>query len=103
MLYFLTQYTITCALKSISAQLVASLYYVTVIYAAVISFFVWHVVPGSMAMLGILLVIGGGVLCILSERRQTESVQKKEEELKKNMQERLEAQRLFTRWKKLKI
>ncbi len=68
-LYFFTQYMLTCALGMVSAQLVASLYYVTVIYAAIFSFFIWHVTPNYFTMFGILLVISGGVLCILAERK----------------------------------
>src|SRR5579885_2089998 len=43
--YFATQYASTMALKYINAQLVASLFYSNIIYAAVISQFVWHTLP----------------------------------------------------------
>ena len=66
-LYFLTQYASTAALRYINAQLVGTLFYSNIIYAAVISLFIWHILPGATTLLGMVLIIAGGILCIRVE------------------------------------
>lgn len=66
-LYFLTQYASTSALRFVNAQLVGTLFYSTIIYAAVISLFIWHILPGATTLSGMVLVIAGGILCIRVE------------------------------------
>lgn len=67
LLYFLTQYASTAALKYINAQLVGSLFYSNIIYAAIISLFVWDILPSMATLLGMVLIILGGILCIRVE------------------------------------
>jgi len=63
-LYFLVQYMMTLALQFVTAQLVMILFYSNIIYAAVISIFVWGVIPSMLTFIGMFLIIVGGILCI---------------------------------------
>jgi len=68
-LYFLTQYTMAYALRFSNAQLVGALFYANIIYAAIISQVVWHILPTMLTFAGMLLVIVGGILCIRVEQQ----------------------------------
>ncbi|MDX1900879.1 MAG: DMT family transporter [Gammaproteobacteria bacterium] len=67
--YFLTQYTMASALKYANAQLVGSLFYATIIFAAIFSFIFAHILPSGLTLCGMMLVILGGIACVLTERR----------------------------------
>lgn len=66
-LYLATQYTMTAALRYANPQLVGSLFYSNIIYAAAYSQFVWHILPSNPTLLGMVLISVGGVLCIHAE------------------------------------
>ena len=66
-LYFLTQYASTAALRYINAQLVGTLFYSNIIYAAVMSLFIWHILPGATTLVGMVLIIAGGIYYIRVE------------------------------------
>lgn len=66
-LYFLTQYSSTLALRYANAQLVSALYYSNIIYATLLSYFIWHTLPTTMTFLGMTLIIIGGIYCIAIE------------------------------------
>lgn len=66
-LYFFCQYASTAALKYVNAQLVGSLFYSNIIYATVISQFVWHTLPSYLTVVGMVFIIIGGILCIRVE------------------------------------
>jgi drug/metabolite transporter (DMT)-like permease len=68
-LYFLTQYTMSYALRFSNAQLVGALFYANIIYAAIISQVVWHILPSMLTFAGMLLVVIGGILCIRVEQQ----------------------------------
>jgi drug/metabolite transporter (DMT)-like permease len=67
-LYFLTQYATTAAMKYANPQLVGSLFYSNIIYAAIISLFLWNIFPTASTLAGMVLIILGGILCIRVER-----------------------------------
>jgi len=67
-LYFLTQYATTAAIKYANPQLVGSLFYSNIIYAAIISVFAWNILPTTSTLSGMVLIILGGILCIRVER-----------------------------------
>ncbi len=67
-LYFVTQYAMTAAIKFTNPQLVGSLFYSNIIYAAIISIFVWNLLPSASTLSGMVLIILGGILCIRVER-----------------------------------
>lgn len=75
-LYFATQYIITAALKYANPQLVGSLIYSNIIYAAAISQFVWNTLPSNSTLLGMLLITIGGLLCIHAEHTTNLQVNK---------------------------
>lgn len=66
-LYFATQYTMTAALRYANPQLIGSLFYSNIIYAAAFSQFVWSILPSNSTLLGMVLITIGGVLCIHAE------------------------------------
>lgn len=78
-IYFLTQYASMNALRFASAQLVSTLFYSNIIYAAIISFVVWNTVPSLFTLCGMLLIVFGGILCI----RESHQLQKRNELLQK--------------------
>lgn len=63
-LYFFTQYAFTIAIRFAPPQLVSSLMYVNIVYAALISILVWGVYPSLLTFSGMVLIIMGGILCI---------------------------------------
>lgn len=73
-LFFLSQYSMTYALKFINAQLVSTLLYMNVINSAVISWFFWDLIPNSSTVIGIALTILGGILCIRAEHQYTKRI-----------------------------
>ncbi len=64
LLYFLTQYAFTAALRFAEPQLVSSLMYVNIIYSVFISIFAWSVYPDWLTYTGMILIISGGIFCI---------------------------------------
>jgi len=74
LLYFLTQYTMANALKYANAQLVGALFYATIIYAALFSVFIHHVALEKLTLYGIVLVILGGIMCVLVERKKQKKI-----------------------------
>lgn len=74
LLYFLTQYTMANALKYANAQIVGALFYATIIYATFFSVFINHIIPDSLTKYGIILVMTGGIMCILTERRSQRKI-----------------------------
>lgn len=68
-LYFTAQYLSTSALKYINAQLFASLYYANIIYAVLISLFVWSILPTTATFIGMAFIFFGGIFCIRVEHR----------------------------------
>ncbi|RDI40976.1 hypothetical protein AQULUS_13660 [Aquicella lusitana] len=81
-LYFLTQYAATSALKYAHAQLVGSLFYANILYATAISQFVWNILPALSTLAGMVLIIIGGLLCIHVEHTTHQhSTALKEDEL----------------------
>jgi drug/metabolite transporter (DMT)-like permease len=73
-LYFLTQYGFTAALRFVEAQLVGSLMYANIVYSALISIFFWGVYPNWQTYCGMLFIIVGGIYCIhvANQKPQTE-------------------------------
>ena len=67
---FLSQYILTYALRNANAQLVSTLLYMNVINAAVISAIFWDTLPTGITVIGILLTIIGGILCIRVEHHR---------------------------------
>jgi drug/metabolite transporter (DMT)-like permease len=66
-LYFLVQCTTTYALKFANAQLVSTLFYSNIIFAAILSQLLWHTFPSSTTWVGVVLIVAGGILCIRAE------------------------------------
>lgn len=68
-LYFTSQYLANASLKYGNPQLISSLMYSNVVYATMISFFIWNTLPAISTWIGMLLIIIGGILCIRVEHR----------------------------------
>jgi drug/metabolite transporter (DMT)-like permease len=68
-LYFLVQYTTSYALKFANSQLVATLFYSNIIFAAILSNVLWQTIPSLGTDMGIILIVTGGILCIRVEKR----------------------------------
>ena len=66
-MYFLTIYVATEALKYAEAHLVGALFYSNILFAAAISQFVWNILPSVSTLFGMVLIIIGGILCIYTE------------------------------------
>jgi drug/metabolite transporter (DMT)-like permease len=68
-LYLLLQYSTTYALRYINAQLLSTLFYANIVFAAIISWLLWQSLPSMMTAIGIILIVVGGALCIRIERQ----------------------------------
>lgn len=68
-LYFLVQCTASYALKFTTPQLVSTLFYSNIIFAVILSDLVWHTELTYRTLLGIILIVSGGILCIRAEYR----------------------------------
>jgi drug/metabolite transporter (DMT)-like permease len=66
-LYFLVQHATSYALKFANAQLVSTLFYSNIIFAAILSQLLWHTLPSMATWLGVVLIVVGGILCIRAE------------------------------------
>lgn len=73
-MFFASQYIMTIALKFANAQLISSLLYMNVLNSAVISALFWHVLPTQFMLLGMILTIMGGILCIRAEHRHNKQM-----------------------------
>lgn len=73
-LFFLSQYTMTIALKHINAQLVTTLLYMNVINSAVISWLFWDLIPTGATIIGIAFTVLGGVLCVRAEHHYAKRI-----------------------------
>lgn len=74
-LYFTSQYLANASIRYASPQLIGSLMYSNVVYAAIIAFFVWHTLPSMMTVAGMMLIIVGGIACIRVENRPTAKIE----------------------------
>lgn len=68
-LYFCSQYFLVIGLKYTSAQLVTCLLYSNIIFAAIISEWLWHEFPPALTLAGMVLTVIGGMLCIVVEHK----------------------------------
>jgi drug/metabolite transporter (DMT)-like permease len=66
-LYFSSQYLANASMKYANPQLISSLMYSNVIYAAIISLLVWNILPSLHTVIGIILVVVGSIACIRIE------------------------------------
>lgn len=69
-LYAISQYFVIFALRFANPQLVCALFYTNIVFSALISIFIWKVVPNALTVSGIILTVLGGVLCIRAEHVQ---------------------------------
>jgi len=67
--YFATTALFAYACKLISVTLVSILFYFTIVFTALLDWLVWHRLPDLFTVIGILLVILGGILSILLEKK----------------------------------
>ena len=82
-LYLLVQYVTTYALQYINAQLLSTLFYSNIVFAAIISWLIWQSLPSMMTWVGVALIVTGGVLCIRSEQQaQRQIYQSRSQELR---------------------
>lgn len=66
-LYFTSQFLGNASMRYGNPQLISGLMYANVLYGAIISVFVWGMVPTVMTWIGIVLVMIGGIACIWVE------------------------------------
>jgi drug/metabolite transporter (DMT)-like permease len=78
-LYFLVQCTTTYALKFANAQLVSTLFYSNIIFAAILSQLLWGALPSLTTWFGVVLIVGGGILCIRTEHLRNKITQRQSE------------------------
>ncbi|MDR3477145.1 MAG: DMT family transporter [Gammaproteobacteria bacterium] len=74
-LYLLLQYSTTYALQYINAQLLSTLFYANIVFAAIISWLIWHSLPSAMTWVGVVLIVVGGALCIRVEQQSLEQIE----------------------------
>lgn len=77
LLYFTSQYMANASMRYANPQLISSLMYSNVLYAAIISLILWGSLPSLLTFIGILLIIVGGISCIRIEHISTFSAAKK--------------------------
>lgn len=73
-LYSCSQFFVTLALRFANPQLVSSLLYMNIVNSAIISALIWRVMPTWLTMIGIVLTIFGGVLCIRVEHQHRQRI-----------------------------
>lgn len=69
LLYFASQYLVSIALRYVNAQLVMTLLYANIIFSALIGVVIWHHVPTVMSLIGIIVTVASGIMCIRIEYR----------------------------------
>lgn len=74
LLYFFVQCAASYALKFANPQLVSTLFYSNIIFAAIISALLWHTAPSLITLLGVVLIVSGGILCIHAEYRSVKQI-----------------------------
>ncbi len=73
-LFFIVQFSVAYALKYATAQTVASLYLSNIIFAAILSVFIWSTPITWMILAGMVLTITGAILTIRAQNRVTRKV-----------------------------
>lgn len=75
-LYFLTQYFFTSALRYATAQTISTIAYSNIVYTGIFSIFLWNQYPPMATVFGMLFIVVGGMLCIyVSHRTQVQAMQ----------------------------
>jgi drug/metabolite transporter (DMT)-like permease len=72
-LFFIVQYALAAALQNVPPEIVSSLYYSNIIFAAIIAAIFWHVALAPLVIGGIVLTCLGGILCIQVQSRATKA------------------------------
>jgi drug/metabolite transporter (DMT)-like permease len=73
-LFFIVQYALTIAFQFIEAPLASSLYYSNIIFAALLSFILWHTPFSALSLVGIVLTVLGGLLTIHAQTKRQPTV-----------------------------
>lgn len=68
-IFFIVQFSLAIALKNAPAELVSSLYYSNIIFAAIIEMIIWKSGLSFLTISGIILTAVGGILCIRAQSR----------------------------------
>lgn len=71
---WLSQFIITLSFKYAKASTLAPVSYLSVVYAGILDWLIWHHIPAMMTVMGIILVIIGGIITLFRERKMERQI-----------------------------
>lgn len=72
---YLVQYLITVALHFAKASTLSPLIYSSIIFSGIIGWVVWHHIPSTISLIGMLVIVVSGVLVLMFEPSEAEEIE----------------------------